>query len=275
MPPAGFVGIKLTPQRKLMLNEVMETESLNKPSDAIDLVLALAADYVKPAESELTELPSFLNYFVGEAAPEELTPTGTQSPLVAAERRNKMVSNLTWRRDALAFVKNVEPTIVNLADAIDFALSAYIMAQRSGHLSEQRIAEVREQVKRNAVAFREEVAEYLEDNMREQEREARLAGKKTVKSSKTIRMNYNAARESAITELVAINREYRRAVAANETDLATSILARIADLEQRLVDIDLAERRDDLKEMVAKVAKREASVAVRTDAEGNKSVLPF
>jgi len=274
MPPAGFVGLKLTPQRKLMLSEVMQSENLNKPSEAIDLVLALAADYVKPDESELTELPNFLNYYVGEAAPEELTPNGTVAPLVKQERRNQMVSNLSWRKDALSYVKNIEPTIVNLADAIDFALSAYIMASRSGSVTEERLTEVREQVKRNAVLFREEVEDFLAENMADQEKQARLAGTKTKRNKKPSVATTEAYSQLALMNgrLVTLYRKYVTDKGANTKDKQITLDA-ILRLEQEMRDIDRALAMGNVADAV-KNAEHE-SVAVKTDSEGNRSALPF
>lgn len=279
MPPKGFVGIKLTPQRKLMLNEVMQSESFNKPSEALDYALALAGDYVKtdPDSVEQTELPNYLNYYVGDTRP--VLAEGTVAPLVEAERVNPMVSSLTWRLDALSFISNYEPTIVNVADAIDFALAAVLLHSRAGTITDERKAEVKKQVRQNAVKFREEVRDFLADNMADQEKQARLLGTKKgnadkpAKSSKQLGRNFDAQRASLAMELLIQHKAYKKSIDAGDTKGAAYFATKIDEYEKAIADVDLAEHRAAMREVIGK--QHEAGVAVRTDAEGNREAMPF
>lgn len=269
MPPKGFVGIKLTPQRKLVLNEVMQSEGFRKPSEAIDFAVSLAQDYVKasPDSAEMSELPDFLNYYVGDKR--ALGSNDNVAPLVKRERISALHSRLTWRLEALAFINAYEPTIVNLSDAIDFALTAYLMHSRAGTLPTERVAEVREQVKRNAVQFREEVQDFLRDNMTDVERNARIAGvKHKHKASRKPTHTYAEKQNALLMGLTHAHRMYRQAVERNaDADIIASTVHSIENAEAALQAL---ERTQIMGNIEKARDEQDASAAIKRD-----DMLPF
>lgn len=183
MPRAGYVGMRLTPQRKLTIGELMRSEGFKKPSEALDFAIALAQDTIKTDVEEIeevTSVPDFLNYYVGASAEGDLTNTEIASPLAKREQAEAEAANaegftaathhaklnaIAWRANALSAIRNYEPTITNLADAVDFALMTSLVHLRSGSVSDERKSEIKAEVRANAVQFKEVVTEFRSDNM--------------------------------------------------------------------------------------------------------------
>lgn len=270
MPKAGYVGIRMTPQRKLMLAEAMRNESFTKPTEALDFVLGFATKRVNTDATEIenVNVPDFLNYYVGESAENELTDKATKGALVARNERAEqdyLNHSLTWRRDALTFITNCEPTITNMADAVDFALASYLAHSRSGNLTPEERSELREEVKRNNAQFKETVTQFRKDNMTEQEAEARK-NKRKQRMSKSTSNSIANARSYVLGVLTSLYREYHRKSAEGGWNLDS--------LHEEIVKRETDLARLEAQAAVGKIAEV-ANEARTSDDDKSLDEIPF